>query len=62
MFLTRDELRDLSGYKRKSDIARWLKENRYPFELDKDEWPKVPRIAVETRFQIRTGGPRLRLA
>lgn len=62
MFLTRDELRELSGYKRRSDIARWLQEQRYPFELDKDDWPKVPRMAVEARFQVRAGGPKLRLA
>ena len=62
MFLTRDELRELSGYKRRTEQARWLRENKYPFELDKDGNPKVPRLAVETRFQIRTGGPRLRLA
>lgn len=62
MFLTREEVRDLTGYKRKSDQARFLRENRYPFELDKDGFPKVPRIAVETRFQVKTGGPKLRLA
>lgn len=62
MFLTRDEVRELSGYKRRSDQVRWLRDNRYPFELDKDGNPKVPRIAVETRFQIRSGGPKLRLA
>ena len=62
MFLTRDELRDLTGYKQKSAIATFLRENKYPFELDKDGWPKVPRLAVETRFQISTGGPRLRFA
>jgi hypothetical protein len=62
MFLTREEVRDLTGYKRKSDQARFLRDNRYPFELDKDGNPKVPRMAVETRFQVRTGGPKLRLA
>lgn len=62
MFLTKDELRDLSGYKQKTAIARWLTENRYPWEPDKDGWPKVPRMAVETRFQVKTGGPKLRFA
>ena len=62
MFLTRDEIRELSGYRQKSAIARWLMENRYPFELDKDGWPKVPRAAVEARFQIKHGGPKLRFA
>jgi hypothetical protein len=62
MFLTREEVRDLTGYKRKSDQARFLRDQRYPFELDKDGFPKVPRMAVEARFQVKTGGPRLRLA
>lgn len=62
MFLTRDELRDLTGYKQKSAIATFLRDNKYPFELDKDGWPKVPRMAVETRFQAKVGGPRLRFA
>ena len=63
MFLTRDELRDLTGYKQKSAIAKFLTENRYPWEPDKDGWPKVPRMAVESRFQqVKTGGPKLRFA
>lgn len=60
--LTRDELKEISGYKQKSAIAAWLRENRYPFELDKDGWPKVPRIVYEARFQVRHGGPKLRAA
>lgn len=62
MFLTRDELRDLSGYKQKSAIAAWLTEKGYAFELDKDEWPKLPRSQVEARFQAKAGGPKLRFA
>lgn len=62
MFLTREEVRELSGYKRRTDQARWLRENGYPFELDKDGNPKVPRMAVEARFQVKAGGPKLRLA
>jgi hypothetical protein len=62
MFLTREEVRDLTGYKRKSDQCRNLAERGYPFEPDKDGWPKVPRSAVETRFQVKFGGPKLRAA
>lgn len=62
MFLTKEEVRDLSGYKRRTEQAKWLRENGYPFELDKDGNPKVPRAAVESRFQVRHGGPKLRLA
>ena len=60
---TKDELREISGYKRKSDIIRWLKEKRYPIaEIDKDGWPKVPRLFLERRFHIQPEGPKLRLA
>lgn len=60
---TKEELREISGYKRKAEIIRWLKEKRYPIaEYDKDGWPKVPRRFVERRFQIVQEGPKLRLA
>lgn len=62
MFLTRDELQDLTGYKQKSAIARFLRDRGYAIELDKDGWPKLPRIAVEARFQGKVGGPKLRAA
>lgn len=62
MFLTKDELRDLSGYKRKADIAKWLRERGYAFEMDRFGWPKVLRLSVEARFQARLGGPKLRAA
>lgn len=62
MFLTRNELRDLSGYKRKAEIGRWLTENRYQWEPDRFGWPKVLRLSVEARFQARLGGPKLRAA
>lgn len=61
VFLTRDELRELTGYKQKSAIARFLRERGYRYDVDKDGWPKLPRMAVETRFQEKLGGPRLRL-
>lgn len=54
---------EISGYKRKSDITRWLREKKYPIaEFDKDGWPKVPRLYVERRFQAVREGPKLRLA
>lgn len=62
MFLTRDELRDLSGYKRKGDITRWLRERGYGFEVDRHDWPKVLRIVVESRLQAKLGAPKLRAA
>ncbi len=60
---SRDELREITGYKRKADVIRRLKEKRYPIaDYDKDGWPLVPRRFVERRFQAQAEGPRLRLA
>lgn len=60
---TKAELQEISGYKRKADITRWLREKKYPIaEYDKDGWPKVPRLYVERRFQAPKEGPKLRLA
>lgn len=60
--LTRDEMKEISGYKQKSAVASWFRENKYPYELDKDGWPIVPRSVWEARFQVRHGGPKLRAA
>lgn len=62
VFLTRDEIRELTDYKRKSDQIRWLREKGYPFEISSQGFPKVPRAAVEARFQAKFGGPKLRAA
>ena len=64
MFLTPDELRDLTGRPRKREIRRWLEAHHYPHEVGDDGWPKVLRSFV----QVKLGGipekqePRLRLA
>lgn len=60
---TKEELREISGYKRRKEIIAWLKEKRYPIaEYDKDGWPKVPRLFIDRRFQVVREGPKLRLA
>jgi len=64
MFLTTDELEDLTGYKRRSSQREWLRARAYPFELDAWGRPKVLRSHVEQRLGgtiDRPREPRLRL-
>lgn len=48
--LSRDELIDLSGYKRRSKVASWLTERGYKFEIAADGWPRVLRAAIEQQL------------
>lgn len=50
MFLTRDELRELTGRHQRGKVAAWLRENGYRFELAADGWPRVLSAAVEARL------------
>jgi hypothetical protein len=43
LFLTKEELQELTGYTLLSKQAAWLKSHRYIFELDKRCAPKVLR-------------------
>ena len=62
MFLTEEELKDLTGYQRPKAIMRWLKEHGYRFEVSAYGWPKVLRDAVCARLGIQTpNSPRLNL-
>ena len=57
MFLTRDELADLTERKQKRKVIAWLVENGYKFELAADGWPKVLRAAVKAKL-MAAGGKR----
>jgi len=48
--LSRDELIELSGYKRRDRVAVWLAGRGYKFEIAADGWPRVLRAAVEQRL------------
>ena len=64
MFLCPAEVEELTGYKIKRFQGQWLRENGYPFELDKGGWPKVLRAVVVARLggNVQTDRPpRLRL-
>lgn len=64
MFLSPDELVELTEYKRPCDQIRWLKSNAYIFEISGKGHPKVLRRLIESRLDTRSAGavPRLRLA
>ncbi|MDD3576512.1 DUF4224 domain-containing protein [Halothiobacillus sp.] len=50
LFLSEDELCELSGYQSRQYQAKWLRENLWPFEIDKDGRPKVLRATVLARL------------
>jgi hypothetical protein len=37
----RSELTRITGYKQRSAIIRWLKENRFQFYIGGDKWPRL---------------------
>ncbi len=63
MFLTAEEVSDLSGYKKPEAQIKWLTAERYGFAVGGDGQPKVLRQVVIGRLggiQSRKG-PELRL-
>jgi hypothetical protein len=50
MFLTANELKDLTGYKRPSDQRRWLAEHGWAFEIRADGKNRV--LAEEARHKM----------
>ena len=65
MFLSDEELQELTGYKRKADQRRWLMERQYRFEVDALGRARVLRSHVERRLDDFDGNaarkPKLRL-
>ena len=49
MFLTTEELRDLTGYQKPALQLRWLAENGYSFDVRCDGRPVVSRTHYEGR-------------
>jgi hypothetical protein len=50
MFLTHDEIVDLTGLKRPGDQHRFLRENGWPVERDARGRPRLLRSVVESRM------------
>jgi hypothetical protein len=53
MWLSQDEVYDLSGCKSKKTKCRWLRERGYIFESDKNGHPKVSRAYINERFGVK---------
>lgn len=57
MFLTPDELRELTGYKQAQAIMRWLDDTGYVYHVGADGWPRVLREVVIARLHGQTTTP-----
>lgn len=64
LFLTPDELIELSGYKQPRKIIAWLDEQGYRYRVNAKGWPSVLREVVILDLQGQTAPrrPQLRLA
>lgn len=47
MFLSKEDLRTLTGYVRAADQIRWLESNKLPYFVNKGGAPIVLRSAIE---------------
>lgn len=64
MFLTKDEVAELTGYKKPSAQIRWLQEQKFGFVVGGDGIPKVLSQVVISRLGGQTTqkkSPELRL-
>lgn len=52
MFLTNDELRELTGLKQRAALKRWLQKRRIKFTVDKEGWP-IKSGAVLVLFHVK---------
>lgn len=65
MFLSDEEVAELTGYKRARDQVRWLERERFGFVIDGNGRPKVLREVVLARLgsvSSKRKEPQLRLA
>ena len=65
MFLTRDELKALTGGKRPTSIRAWLDREGIRYATGIDGWPRVLRSVILSRLDPSAPAvnePRLRLA
>lgn len=63
MFLTEQELIDLTGYHRPKSVRKWLDSNGYRYAVGADGWPRVLKESVYSRLlPNHRPEPRLNLA
>lgn len=60
MFLTADELRELTGLTRWSAQIRWLNDRGWPYAVRADGRPVVSRREAERQLETGAGGRRER--
>ncbi len=62
MFMTQDEVADMTGYLRPKDQVRWLQAEKFGFVIGADGKPKVLRQVVLARLggHAEKKGPELR--
>ncbi len=58
MFLTADDLVELTGYQAPARQCRWLDRAGYPFELNAAGKPKVLKAYVEKRLGLADAKPK----
>ena len=59
LLLSDDEVRELTGYRKPSCQARWLKQHGIPHFIAADGYPRVVRAHLENRENQRVRGPDL---
>lgn len=52
MFMTEDELKELTGWKRPKNVMQWLDENGYRYQVAGDGWPRVLKEAVYASLSV----------
>lgn len=57
-YLTRTELRALTGRQQRATVTAWLREQQWAFVPDADGWPKVARALHDQRLGLADGAPR----
>lgn len=63
MFLSKEQLKELTDRSRPTAQIRWLDKNNYSYEISAEGMPKVLLSVVEDRLEGKIGKePQLRLA
>jgi hypothetical protein len=50
MFMTLEQLKELTGAKSRKRVTHWLDDNGYKYQIGMDGWPRVLVAAVEKRL------------
>jgi hypothetical protein len=64
MFLTPDELKELTGFAQPKKVMAWLDQQGYRYRVNGKGWPSVLRevVILDLRGQTTERRPQLRLA